>query len=396
MKALAIALMCAGCHGPALPAVPRKGGPAWIELQSEHFTVWTDGSRSSGQRLIREMEHLRQVVLGVGFSGPGSEARILVLALRDSEEVGVFVPERFAAYAWAGGKTRQPLIVLPVDAPDDTSHVVTHELTHVISYTAIRHQPRWFSEGLADFFASVNLDPDTATGNIGEPLPHLTLALRQTPPTPAAEMFNCDDDACMGDMFYPTAWAMFSFLANQYPQDLLRYAQRLDELPDGRASEIQAWREVFPALTPNKLDHDLREWLAYGKHMVWKFNVKLQDWPIRERTLKDADVLAARALMRLTFAKPGAQPTPELAEALATDPTHLLAHLVMTGYDKPIALDQAQKVAAANPDDWRSWYLVGDAAGWSGEDAHQAWEKACALLAKQPTASMPVDWCKKR
>jgi len=339
------------------------------------------------------MEHLRQVVLGVGFSGAGVEGRSLVIALRDEEEVGVFVPSQFIAYAWSGGAIRQPLIVIPANSQNDEAHVVTHELTHVISYNAIRHQPRWFAEGLANFFASVNLDPDTATGNLGEPLPHIAAWLRSTPPRPAAQMFACDAHSCMDDNFYATAWAMFSFLANAYPQEFLRYAQRLDELPPGRESE--AWAEVFPTLTPDKLDHALREWLAYGKHMVWKFNVKLQEWPVTERTLADADVYAARALMRQLFAKPDEPPPPELADALAADPTHLLAHLVKLGYKQPITVEGARHVADAHPDDWRAWYLVGHAADWHGDDGRLAWEKACALLAQHPTPSMPADWCTK-
>ena len=64
----ALLLALAACRGPAVPAVPSQGGPAWIELASEHFTVWTDASRGRGVEMIREMEHLRQVVRGVGFA----------------------------------------------------------------------------------------------------------------------------------------------------------------------------------------------------------------------------------------------------------------------------------------------------------------------------------------
>jgi hypothetical protein len=395
--ALALLVVVAACkpHGPALPAVPGKGGPAWLELQSAHFTLWTDASRERAHELIREMEHLRQVILGVGFTGADVEGRSLVLALRDAEEVGVFLPEQFVAFAFAGGTARQPVIVLPADATGDDAPVVTHELTHVISYAAIRHQPHWFAEGLANFFATVKLDPDRATGNIGEPLPYIVARLRYAPPTPARNMFACDEHFCMNDMFYATAWAMFSFLANTYPQELLRYADRLDQLPEGRASEVQAWQEVFPNLTPEQLDHELRKWLAYGKHTVWTFNVKLQQWPVTERTLADADVYAARALMRQLFAKPGDAPAPELGEALAADSTHVLAHLVKAGYKQPITVDEARKVADAHPDDWRAWYLVGHAADWHGDPAREAWQKACAILATRPSPSMPRGWCDK-
>ncbi|HTL32692.1 MAG TPA: DUF1570 domain-containing protein [Kofleriaceae bacterium] len=385
----------AGCHGPALPAIPGKGGPAWHELQSEHFTLWTDSSVERGKKMIREMEHHRQVVLGVGFTGATAEARSLVFALRDDQEVHAFIPEQFMAFAFSGGPLRQPVIIIPADINDDEVSVVTHELTHVISYTVIRNQPSWFAEGIADFFATVNLDPDQASGNVGEPMPYLVARLKSQPPTPAATMFACDAYACKDDMFYATAWAMVSFLANTHPQELLTYADRLNQLPNDAtpADHAKVWAEVFPTLTPSVLDHQLREWLSYGKHTVWRFNVKLQEWPISERVLTDADVLAARAAMRMMFAKPGDAPPPELAEALAAEPTHLLAQLVRYGYKQPIALADAHKVADAHPDDWRAWYLVGHAADWHGEDAHVAWQKACALLAQHPSPNISATWC---
>src|SRR5687767_7247768 len=203
---LALVVLVAACHGAAVPAVPGKGGPAWIEVQSEHFTVWSDAPRNKALALIRDLEHLRQVVLGVGFSNARMDGRSLVIALRDSEEVGAYVPEQFTAFAFWGGALKQPGIVLPADANDNT--VVTHEIVHVVSFGVIRNQPQWFAEGLASFFETVTVDPDRASGDVGKPNPNTLLALRQTPPVRSANVFACDSFACMGDMFYPTSWAI--------------------------------------------------------------------------------------------------------------------------------------------------------------------------------------------
>jgi len=239
----------------------------------------------------------------------------------------------------------------------------------------------------------VNLDPDRANGDVGQPLEHLVQQLRDAPPTPSARMFACREHACMDSNFYATAWAIFAYLANTHPQELLRYAQRLDELPPDPAAQEQAWSEVFPALTPDKLDHEVRSWLAYGRHTVWRFNIKLQDWPVTERPLRDADVLAARAAMRQVFANPSDAPAPELAGALAAEPTNLLANLVKSGYKQPISAAEAHAVADAHADDWRAWWLLGYSADWHGDDGRTAWEKACALVAQHPTAAVPPRWC---
>ena len=382
---LAFVLALVACRGPALPAVPSQGGPAWIELASAHFTVWTDASRGRAQQLIREMEHLRQVVLGVGFAGTELEDKAFVIALRDGEEVGAFVPEQFVAFAFYGGALKQSGIVLPADEPN--SHVITHELVHVISFNVIRNQPRWFAEGLAGFFETVNIDPDNAKGDVGAPNKNVVMRLRMTPPTPSAKMFACDAYACLDDMFYATAWAMFSYLANTRPRDLIAYARRIDE---GAAN---AWADSFPDLPPAELDHQIRRWLAYGKHTIWKFDVALKQWPTTERALGDADVYAARALLRERFRNVGDAPSPELERALVADPTHLIANLVKASYDKTIDLAHAKQVAAAHPDDWRSWWLVALAASWQGEEAHAAWERACKLPGA--SAASAAAWCKR-
>ena len=371
------------CHGPALPALPSKGGPAWFELQSEHFTLWSDASRPRAQQLIRELEHLRQVVLGVGFAHAPDVGRSLVIALRDREEVNVFVPAEFVAYSWTGGAIRQPILIMPADVSGEQVHLATHELTHVISYNVLPNQPKWFAEGLANFFASVNLDPRRATVDVGKPLDYIVSRLKGARPTPVATMVACTRHACMDDMFYATAWAMFAYLANNHPQQLVRYAERLRELPE--SAQAQAWTEVFPQLTPDAFDGELRKWLAYGRYTVRKYSVELKDWPATERVLGDAEVLAARAAMRQLFAAAGEPPPAELAEALAADPTNLIANLLRVAYAQPLSADEARRIADAHPYDWRAWWIFGRTLR-AGPDARMAREKACALLVNDPAA----------
>lgn len=393
---VAVVAVAAGCpaHGPALPEIPSKGGPPWVELQSEHFTLWTDAAEARGQALIRELEHLRQVVLGVGFSNAAPQVgRSLVIALRDRDEVNEFVPKEFVAYSWSGGGAiKQALVIVPADSGDDDARIITHELTHVIAYNVLQNQPRWFAEGLGNYFASVSLDPGQAVVEVGKPLDYIVSRLRPNHPTPVAAMFACTQHECMDDMFYATAWAMVAYLANDRPQDLVRYTERLRELPE--EAQAQAWTEVFPDLSPEAFDHELKKWIAYGQYTVRRYKVELQDWPVVDRALADADVLAARATMRQLFAADSDPPPAELAAALAAEPTHLIANLLRVAYKQPITVDEARAVADAHPDDWRAWWIFGRTVG-KGPDARMAWEKACALLADDPAAWVRT-WCTPR
>src|SRR5512146_1910850 len=102
-------LLVAGC-GAAVPSLPSKGGPAWTERQSEHFTMWTDAPASRGRELIREMEHLQQVVFGVASHQSATVGRSLLITLRARNAVGAYVPKPFEAISWPGNNTqRQPV-----------------------------------------------------------------------------------------------------------------------------------------------------------------------------------------------------------------------------------------------------------------------------------------------
>lgn len=381
----------AGCPATAaVPKLPSQGGPAWIELQSDHFTLWTDAKPERARTLMRQIEHLRLVLIAIGFDNAHDLSRSMVFAFGSRAETLAYIRSGAIAYAVSGlfSPIRQPMIVMPADVGGDDAHVITHELIHLVTGNLIPAQPRWFAEGMAEFFASVGLDPDKAVVEVGRPSRAIVSNLRHVRPLPVERMFACNGGACADSDFYVTAWAMFAYLANQRTQELIAYTTRLYALPMTREGRAQAWREAFPDLTPETFDHELRKWIAYGKYGVRRFELKLAAPTFAERALNDTDVLAARALLG-----PGAEGEvpAELTAALAADPTHLLAHLVRQSLKQPTTVDAMQRLTAAHPDDWRSWLLLFYAAENTPEAA-PAKQKACELLATTTEASLR-DWC---
>jgi hypothetical protein len=391
---LALALL-AGCPArAAVPKLPSQGGPAWIELQSDHFTLWTDAKPERARTLMRQIEHLRQVLIAIGFDNATDLSRSMVFALGSRSEALEFIREGMRAYAVSSfnAPIRQPMMVMPADFDGDDAHVITHELIHVVTGNLIPGQPRWFAEGMAEFFASVGLDPDKAVVEVGRPSPEIVRTLRNYRPLPVAQMLACTGGDCTNWDFYVSAWAMFAYLANQRTQDLIAYTTRLYALPVTPEGRDQAWRETFPDLTPATFDHELRKWIAYGKYGVRRFELKLATPTFAERTLNDTDVLAARATLRqIITGRRVAQVPDELTAALAADPTHLLAQLVREGFHQETTVEEMHRLTAAHPDDWRSWMLLFLAAK-GGPEAAPAKQQACALLATRTEAFLR-DWC---
>ena len=321
---LSAVLGLVGC-GAAVPPVPGKGGPAWIEVTTDHFVVWTDADEARARVLVREIEHLRQVVVGTAFRGAESSTKTFVIALRDDDERTAFVPGEFSALASPpdGNLLRQPVIVLSASSNVEASdRIEAHELVHAISHAIIRHQPRWFAEGMAKYYETVEIGDGTADlgrapTNRGEPM--LIHHLESLPTIFACASLECTDYA-----FYSTAWALFTYLTNVHPDQLAHYEAVLAATGDDR----RAWQEAFAGVTLDQLTTDMNDWLAHGTHRVLHFRISLQEPSVQVRVLGDADVYALRAFMTYEFLGNHDRVRRDLTAAQAIDPHNALAKTV--------------------------------------------------------------------
>jgi uncharacterized protein DUF1570 len=318
--ALFVAWSVCGACGPAVPPVPANGGPAWIELTTDHVTLWTDAPAATAREIVADAEHLRQVLLGTAFRSVAREGRIVMIALRDSDEFHAYAPEHVGAYMQPaqGNVLRQPLIVLPADIPfRGSARTTAHEMTHVLSYALIAQQPRWFAEGLATYFETIQVDPDAGTVELGrEPTTDQGHPLRMHALVSLRTLFSCTD-SCANAGFYVTAWALFNYLQNTHARELGQFEQRLATNQEWQS----AWATSFPDLSIGELESNLLVWLTSGSHNLLRFNVKLMDYAVEDRALAEADVHAIRALLVPT-------PEGELSEIEAArriEPTHVIA-----------------------------------------------------------------------
>ena len=373
--------------GRAIPPLPSRGGPAWVEVKSEHFTLWTDAPTVRGRELVRKMEHHRQVVMRSMNNAPAT-ARSFVIALRSAREVAAYLPEEFAAVAWnARNPTHQPGILLAADT-NVRDHVFSHELTHVISYGIFANQPSWLAEGLATYFEMVELDPGETHVKIGLPREDRAGFLLTRPPLSTARLFACQELTCMDEAFYATSWALFSFLFNVHTGQFINYLRRMQRVPEDQQAEV--WRDSFPELPPDTLDHRLKEWLISGQLATPVIEVTVQDVPSTERPLGDGDVLATRSLLNVIFTHDVSATRANLTAALALDRTNVLARLVEAEVAKSIEPNDARATAAAHPDDWRAWWLVVFAVQ-HGPEAAEALKKLCALAANEVPGCAHTD-----
>jgi hypothetical protein len=396
---VALMMSCA-CGAAALPAVPGQGGPAWLELSSEHFTMWTDAKPARAHELLRQIEHLRRVIAGIAFPGIPSTIRSTVIALRDDTELSVW-SSTGEGRAFAVPVLRpmwQPTIVMSAYSNSRRNDVTAaHELAHLVSFAAVRHQPRWFAEGLATYFESLGLDADARSIEVGGTSWPRDRALPA--PTSIATLFawHGAHPGLEEWRLYVTAWRLFSFLLNEHREEFVRYLELLDRVADAPVAERQAreqaaWRDAFPSLRDVDLDAVFRQWLVYGRHVVTTIQVQPQDDPMAERALPDADVYALYAVAHGSD-KEQPQAKREIAAALAADPTNVVAHAVLVLQRKQLpTAEVGRAIAKAHPGDWRAWWLASLALRADRDAAEREADnrKACELALRDAVQGAPL------
>lgn len=383
-----LAGVAVGCSGASRPdsAPPTTQRAPWRQLTSEHFTIWTDTSPARARELVPTMENLRQVVLGVS-SFAQTKGKVFVIAFDTVAEVHQYVPTQFIAHAWSAQNVlRQPVIVLAGASLEDNRWIVTHELTHVITYGMLKNQPTWFAEGIATYFETARLDEKRARVDLGVPQQGRLQTLHDDGPLPIAQLFACDRPQCEDDQFYATAWALFTYLMTEHPHELTHYMEALAAAQPG--DPAPSWTSVVPALPPDTLDDELAMWMQSGQIRVREYNVKLRCWPVAESPITEADVLAAKGALRFLMSR-DAVALPELDKSLALDPTNLVANLIEIAAGQPPA--PAHDLTAAHPDDWRAWWLAWRAAR-TVDESTEARAKMCALVATSDVA-WPIEEC---
>jgi hypothetical protein len=209
---------------------------------------------------------------------------------------------------------------------------------------------------------------------------------------PTAHVFACDQQACKDDRFYATTWALVTYLLNQHPTAMIAYMNALVATPE--AQQPQLWGAVFPNLPPAKLDSELATWIHYGTIKVSNYRGQARDYATTERVMTDADVLAAKGLLRVMFAPGRPSAPPEIVQAIAADSTHVIANLIKAVIDDKVDVERGRAVAAAHPGDWRAWSIA-----WRAElppaERREARDKTCSLLEANPTA-VPFESCAQR
>lgn len=227
----------------------------WIEVNSPHFRVLSNGSKSRAREVAFDLEQLRYV-----FANEFPKVRLdtgaplLVFAARDEKSVLSLLPSlkkvrngRYVAGEYFGGWEKQYAMIL-LGEPD-ADHVVYHEYVHSILHMNVTWLPSWLAEGLEEFYAYTLFENHKIY--LGGPS-RIAPMLRNNSLIPIKKLMSAHPTSPASfsgilriGMFYAESWALVHFMMfGPGMQGGSRLAHFVSLLASGEDQET-AFQQVF-------------------------------------------------------------------------------------------------------------------------------------------------------
>jgi tetratricopeptide (TPR) repeat protein len=403
--------------GPAFASFrcPARGGNAWREYRSAHFLIDTDAGAKDAQSLVRELEHIRalllQALVGEQVDIPG---RLRVVAFSDQTDFTEMGGQVVGAY-YTYGQLGEPSIVLPVRLLWKDPETLAHELAHHLSYFLFPVQPHWFSEGLAEWVQTVAALPaEKATTQLGSHIVRSTQVMSgamagsiplnlvswlgyDARPMPAKELLAWDgrETSTSGGRGHLWSWVLYHWLWNQRGKAFADYQKRLADSGDPEAS----WRGTFPEFDPgnpealSKLDFELDRYRRNGRFGFYKVEAQ-GDAAFSEEAISSTDLHLLLLSLRRNWPEEADQQKAirraVVEEAVAEDPGNPVARFSQMQLVEKVDPEAMKTAVNARPADWRGWLILGEAG--PKEEREAALRKAVELNPLSARAQNDLAW----
>jgi len=284
-----------------LCASSAQARETWREAHSPHFDLISNANEKSARAVLARMEQFRhalgRVLPNQKLAG---EVATQIYAFRDFDSFSSFLPRTADGVTAAAGYFRhgryKNIIAIDLSAGRDAyERVVFHEYVHFILSLTTRTYPLWFQEGMAEFYAGMQLRGDSMV--LGGGILRHRRVLFDNAMLPLEELLTAVSDRPLSSspsenaLFYAQSWALVHYLIVDRGEEGHRLlAHYLSALSRG-AEELEAFHEAFGA-DPDTIEDALRGYVEAGKFTKSRYSVTEVDWKenISVRTLTMAEV----------------------------------------------------------------------------------------------------------
>ena len=352
-------------HRPVVRAVvlglllgsTARADSGWREIRGPHVMLRTDLGSGAAKEAAQTVERFRAQIIAAAWPRAALPAtdRVEVTVFGNGLEFehhfgrnieGVFfhdVPPFAVMYGRPEKWEHRASLATP-----ETTSILRHELVHHLAASIYRRQPRWFSEGLAQFLETVRTGEDGKTVLIGAA--NLSAmqkyrsfrSLRVADALAWSGQLDAMPEATVHGL-YGLSWVMVHWLFNEHPE-------QFDQLQGLLARGIdpdKAWKVIAPGLKTADVDTAINQYVQ------------------------------------------------ELAMALKMDPGD--ANALVLRFQLVSAKDRtaiARQLTESHPEDGRGWMLLGDALreGGATPEREAALRKAVALRPEDPNVLNDLAW----
>lgn len=238
-------------------AQARSSHEHWLELQSPHFIVVTDGRASQARNVAEHFERIREVFLQMSpRMHVDPPEPVIILAVKNERDLKKLLPGYWEqkGHMHPGGifvsAEDRNYIALRMDANQYYGyHVVYHEYVHLLESLNFTSLPLWVREGLAEFYAAARIGGKDVA--LGYPMGAHIALLREGKWIPLEELLTADrssplyNENNLSSIFYAESWELthFLLLSNKgaFQQKFVRYI----ELYEQGVPSLAAARQTF-------------------------------------------------------------------------------------------------------------------------------------------------------
>jgi len=297
-----VRLICA--LTPLLATLPAEAADSrqWVLARSPGFIVVSDGGEKKARQVAHQFEQVRGLFREILEARVDTGRLVIIFAVKDEAGLRELLPgywERKGGARPAGvfvpGRDKH-LVALRLDAETDSPyHVLYHEYTHLLTRLNVRWVPLWLNEGLAEFYASSDIDDKEVRWGLVSPS-HVML-LRHTPLLKLDELLAADatsplyNEASRTGVFYAQSAVLTHYLLLGAPQRRGQL-QELFKLLEGDVDEPEALRRAFGDL--RKLESELSTYVRRLSFPGIKTEVRIDAQQIQAMPLGPAEADALR------------------------------------------------------------------------------------------------------
>lgn len=266
----------------------------WRLTRSDHFELYSQASDANARSSLIWLEQLRGFYLQKTGLTQESLPAVRVIGFRTARDYEPYRLDAASDAHYIGTETRDYIVMTAADAGQ--FGIAAHEYAHSFLRAAGLRFPPWFSEGLAEFFSTVNIGAKGCT--IGGDIPGRSQTLERQRWMPIAELVGLPADSSVrgnrdtAAVFYAESWALADMLVLS-PEYGPRFGALIAALAAGTPG-AQALPSVY-GKSLDQISRDLHGWMAAKRAPAALPGIEVGDAAVGAS--EDVSQLQARAML---------------------------------------------------------------------------------------------------